>query len=313
MKKVYLSPSKVNSLRICEAAFVHRYVLRTPPTGGGNPSRAVGQALDAGAEFDLSAVATALDAGAPRAGADLPLAAVQDIAADAYEAASDGHGSYQREDGTVTTTEEPPIDFALHDSDRGRLKDVSLNVVVPAWYTQHAPLVQPAKVQQWVSFTKIDVDADLEIVMRARLDVLPRDGVLVDVKHTSKDRYTKVADADVDDQLTACDLGYRTLTGEAPTALGWDTVRYAHRGPTKTMPDRDTYEVVDAPQVRVPPRTEAALDSYFERLDRDAERALALIKGDVRPRFADRDSWACSKRWCSVWGACSQGGGKIKV
>ena len=313
MRKLYLSPSKLGTLRKCEALFVLQYARREPPTGGPSPALVVGRSLDAGAEFDMAAVAATLDRGGPREGADLPLSDVVDVAADAYEDAAEGRGAYTRDDGETVATTEPPVEWDLHEADRSKLKNAALKVIVPAWYAEHAPKVQPASVQTTVRFEHAIPDADMLVVMSTRLDVMPRDGVLVDVKSTGGSNYSTPEQADTDDQLTACDLGFRETTGAAPAALGWDTVRYTHRGPIKSAPTRDEYGIVDTPSTRVPARTDAQIASYLDRMGREAERAQALLDGRVRPLYADRDSWACSKKWCSRWGVCSQGGGSLKV
>ena len=144
MTALTLSPSAIRQYERCGVQYQVQRLDKIPPPVGPSPALVRGRSLATAAEADLVAVLGAMGAGAARADADLPLEAVQDAAADAFDAAARGEDRYVRDDGTVSETQGPPPAWALHEEDPGACKDLVVAGLVPAWYAGIAPTVQPA-------------------------------------------------------------------------------------------------------------------------------------------------------------------------
>lgn len=293
--RIKLSPSSMDTYaNKCGHRFYLERIAKVEAPVGAGPALVQGRCLAVASEVDLGHVATQMNAGASRLEAqDLPLADVQDATADEFARAEQGIDRVPLDDGTVWEKHGPPPAWDLHNEKAGVVKDRLLKVVVPTWYEKIAPTVEPKAVEH-TSRLVLDEGENVEIELRARLDVLPHNGDLADLKSTSKATYTKAADAEHNGQLTAIDIMYRLETGQAPTALGWDTVKVTSKG-------------ADVVRPRVLPRTDEQIQRYLERVRRIAE---GIAKGVFIP--ADKSqAWQCSPTWCPLWRVCRWGEGTL--
>ena len=307
---ITVSPSAIGAYEKCGVQYAFRYVEHVTPPVGPSPSAVRGRALHRGAETDLRAVAARLAEGGERAGADLPLAAVQQAASDEFDRAVRGESLFEKEDGTVETRTEAPAAFDLHGEDPGVNKDLVLRVgdapgLVPVWYTRVAPSKEPAAVETWARLP-FETPEGETVILRGRIDDLPREGVpLADLKHSKrafgKTRYSTEEDAANDDQLTAYDLLHRAATGRVPAGLGFDTVQL---DAPRNAPEAVKVTGIASP--RVPARSDAQIALYLERV---AAVAKGIKAGVYVPAHRGEDWW-CSEKWCAFWKVCKHGGGR---
>ena len=289
-----LSPFSIAEYIRCGMRYQHRYVLHTPITVGPSPAAVRGRAMHKGAETDLRERIKDPET-VP------PLEVSVTAAVEAFEQSERGEDVYEREDGTVIVTQGEPPAWEQFGEKAGKNKDLLAAQMVPTWHSQIAPTTKPKAVEQWAAIT-LNGDG-VSVRLRGRLDVLPADGVLSDLKHSrkafGKTNYSTTEDAGTDDQLTAYDLLYRAATEQIPSRLGFDTVMLdGKRG-------SDDLFVTGIAQPRVEPRTEAQLQRYLDKVQRVAKGIQAGVFVPTTP-----DSWSCSSRWCPFWRKCAYGGAK---
>lgn len=282
-----LSPYRISMFRQCAYKHMLAYELKMPKPVGPTPSSVRGRALHAAAEFALRRVIETNEAGVPRSELQHDVQELQEVAAFAFDNASAGFDEYVRDDGSVEETQGPPVDWDMHEANKESVRDGVLQSLVPAWLQCIEPNTNPAAIE-----CSIVVALDDDLQLRGRLDVLPADGKLVDLKHTGGSNYTTVSDAVDDEQLTAYDLLYREATGSAPVCLGFDTL----------VVKRDIVKKIEQP--RCDPR-----DDYDLAMFKEVARLVAhgIEAGYAAPAKKNSDWW-CSAKWCQYWTVCPHGG-----
>lgn len=304
---IYLSPSAIDTARMCGVKWEHEHPLRTPRASGLGPSQVRGRALHRAAETALRYVVAHRTADDRQ---DMPLEAIQQAAVDEADRMETGVDIYEREDGTVTTTDGPKPEWALHEEDPGANKDLLAYDMVPRWHERILPTIEPEAVEAWGRVELADPATGLDVVLRARLDVLPADGVITDLKHSKFSfggyNYGTPDDATASVQLSTQDVIYRQLKGVPPVALGFDTLGL--RESTKPQQKAGALpglHVADILQPRVPARTEHQLDKFYDLVTRVARGIQA---GVFLP--APDGAWWCSEKWCQFWRVCKHAQGR---
>jgi len=246
----HVSPSSLEMYDRCGIQWSFRYVLgkKVPPSGALVRGRAFHQAEEKNFKQKIETQK------------DLPLEEVEAAFSDAYD--------LEIQDATLSK-----------DENAGTLKDEGIGGL-QVYHQNIASTVQPKLVE--ASFTATVADYPFAV----RLDLVDDQNALRDTKTSSKSPVA--TQADLSPQLTAYDLTYRQVFGQAPTSLKLDYAVLTKTPKTVTLIAK--------------PRTEEVLKVYEEET---ALKIDAIRKGVFIP--APADSWACSEKYCGYYSICTFG------
>ena len=251
----HLSVSQLTTFQRCGEQWRRRYIEREviPP---GIAAR-VGTGVHKAAETNFLAKM--------ESGADMPLDAVQDAAAEAYDKAL--------RDGVFFAPDEAP--GAKRAMAEGKNTAVSLATL---FRNDLAPTITPLLVEHKVLIDLPGVD----LPVMAILDLYTVDKVLRDLK-TSGKRWTEDK-AHTSPQPTTYREGVKEATGEYPESIKFDVLV---NNKTPVLQTIETVRTDD--DLRI-------LSAQFELM------LLSIRAGIFHP--AERDSWACSMKYCGYYFTC---------
>jgi hypothetical protein len=148
--------------------------------------------------------------------------------------------------------------------------------------TKVAPSIVPTAIEVRI---EVPPSAALPVTLVGILDLIDGGDRIRDTK--TKQKSPSEGDADLSDQLTAYDLLFRALYGQAPKDLVLDhLVRTPGRGELKVVSQATTRSISD-------------LGVYLRRV----EAAVRAVDAEIFLP-APQDSWSCSERHCGYATSC---------